>query len=580
MKKILFVIIAIIASGNCFAQTVTINKDYILIGTKKIEKNSNFSIDKSFHLSEVKIGDSKDGEKRFFVVKEDEKQILKTKAAIKESSDIDLELTPGKVYKFEWKESFRFNTVQGKPDVVEKEADNSAIEEEPKKEEKPEKDEAKIETASTDNQLVDKVETPEAVADEGGNTVNGYLFWNLLLTAALLLLVIYVVLNNAKVKNVLRRRKVMIDDLREQLSNSSYKTASPDNGNLKKQVEEIKNEVKRDLKGNLKNELANDLKAGLQNDLESGLKKLSAEIDALKSEVDSKLETLSTLRQTAEPNRSVEEPTAKSESRPSLQSEIAHSRGHQNDALSSIQFGKSNRFKNTESPKPSVVEVHEPAAQSVLEIVEVAEPQEPAEKPVLSPVEVPVSEAPVKIGWNMQDDAVEVKTETEPETIATPQSAQKSSFNQERSIWDMDDDEIHPASQPYAHPTSQPVFTTNTDNGASINWLDFPESNEGYFKLMGEDPKTGKAIFQAYQDFETDDCLFKAKIFDNSKAEFDLISLRRVQYLSYISGAINSVGSCSLKDANNYGLVSKGYAEKTPDGSWMIVRKVEIEVSK
>lgn len=357
----------------------------------------------------------------------------------------------------------------------------------------------------------------------------------------------------------------MIDDLREQLNNSSYRISSPDNGNLKKQVEDIKNEVKRDLKGNLKNELTNDLKTGLKNDLESGLKKLSAEIDALKSEVDSKLEALSTLRQ-------AQEPTAKSEGRPSLQSEIAHSKGHQNDALSSIQFGKSHRFNNTESQKPSVVEVQKPADKP-------DEPEKPAEKPV--------SEAPVKIGWNMQDDAAEVKTEKEPEIIVAPQasaelsrSAQKPSFNQEQSIWDIDDDENHPAPQPFAHPTSQPVFTTNTDNGASINWLDFPESNDGYFKLMGEDSKTGKAIFQAYQDFETDDCLFKARIIDGSKAEFDLISLRRVQYLSYIGGAINSVGNCSLKDANNYGLVSKGYAEKTPDGSWMIVRKVEIEVSK
>lgn len=38
MKKILFITIAVIALNNCFAQTVTINKDYILIGTKKIEK--------------------------------------------------------------------------------------------------------------------------------------------------------------------------------------------------------------------------------------------------------------------------------------------------------------------------------------------------------------------------------------------------------------------------------------------------------------------------------------------------------------------------------------------------------------
>ncbi len=558
MKKILFVIIAIIASGNCFAQTVTINKDYILIGTKKIEKNSDFSIDKSFHLSEVKIGDSKDGEKRFFVVKEDEKQILKTKAAIKESSDIDLELTPGKVYKFEWKESFRFTTVQGKPDVVEKEADKQVVEEQSTKEEEPTKVETKVETASTDNQLVDKVEIPETVTDNGGGTVNSYFIWNLVLTVGLLLLAIFIFLNNTKIKNVLKHRKAMIDDLREQLSNSSYKTSSLDNGNLKKQVEEIKNEMKRDLKGVLKNELANDLKAGLKNDWEDSLKKLSAEIDALKSEVDSKLEALSTLRQ-------AQKPTAKSESRPSLQSEIAHSRGHQNDALSSIQFGKSQRFNNTESQKPSVVEVQTPVDKP-------DEPQKPTEKPV--------SEAPVKIGWNMQDDDAEVKTEQESEAIVTPQVAQKSSFNQERSIWDIDDDENHPTSQPYTRPTSQPAFTTNTDNGASINWLDFPESNDGFFKLMGEDPKTGKAIFQAYQDFETDDCLFKARIFDNSKAEFDLISLRRVQYLSYIGGAINSVGSCSLKDANNYGLVSKGYAEKTPDGSWMIVRKVEIEVSK
>lgn len=553
MKKILFITIAVIALNNCFAQTVTINKDYILIGTKKIEKNSNFSIDKSFHLSEVRIGDSKDGEKRFFVVKEDEKQILKTKAAIKESSDIDLELTPGKVYKFEWKESFRFNTVQGKPDVAEKETDNQVAEEQSQNEEQPQKDEEKVETASTDNQLIDKVETPEKHVDESGAAINGYFMWNLLLTAGLLLLAIFVFLNNIRIKNVLRRRKVMIDDLREQLSNSSYRASSSDNGNLKKQVEDIKNEIKRDLKALLKNELTNDLKAELKNDLESGLKKLSTEMDTLKSNVDSKLETLS------------KPADVKPEGRPSLQSEIAHSREHQNDALSSIQFGKKHRFDNTESPKPSVGEAHEP-------IGEPNEPQKPAEKPV--------SEAPVVIGWNMQDDATEVKPEIEPETIIAPQTAQKPSFNQERSIWDIDDDENHPAPQPFARPTSQPVFTTNTDNGASINWLDFPESNEGYFKLMGEDPKTGKAIFQAYQDFETDDCLFKARIIDGSKAEFDLISLKRVQYLSYINGAINSIGSCSLKDANNYGLVSKGYAEKTPDGSWMIIRKVEIEVSK
>lgn len=129
----------------------------------------------------MRIGDSKDGEKRFFVVKEDEKQILKTKAAIKESSDIDLELTPGKVYKFEWKESFRFNTVQGKPDVAEKETDNQVAEEQSQNEEQPQKDEEKVETASTDNQLIDKVETPEKHVDESGAAINGYFMWNLCL---------------------------------------------------------------------------------------------------------------------------------------------------------------------------------------------------------------------------------------------------------------------------------------------------------------------------------------------------------------------------------------------------------------
>lgn len=73
-----------------------------------------------------------------------------------------------------------------------------------------------------------------------------------LLTAGLLLLAIFVFLNNIRIKNVLRRRKVMIDDLREQLSNSSYRASSSDNGNLKKQVEDIKNEIKRDLKALLK----------------------------------------------------------------------------------------------------------------------------------------------------------------------------------------------------------------------------------------------------------------------------------------------------------------------------------------
>lgn len=574
MKKILFSIIVFIASSNCLAETVTINKNSIQIGTQTIKKNSKFTIDRSLHLNEVVIGNAKDGEKRFFVVKKNERQILRTKAAIKESSAIDLELTPGNMYQFEWKESFKFNTIQGKPEEPTERADNV---------DKEVKNVADVETTTSDNELVDKVETEDSLGMvetsnvEGSKSdVNGYFVWNLILTILLVLLSIYTFLNNVKTKVALKARKKMIFDLQEQLDNFSP-NASSTPVNMQKQLAGIKDNLKKELKNSLKNELTSDLRLSLTNELKNDLMNylandlmnnltnnltsdlkdaltsdlkdtFNSDYDRLSAEIDSLRQKINSM-----PVVQSQPAAAQPEKRESLQSEIAHNREQQqNNPLDSIQFGSLSRWIDARKP----VRQDQPAAPGT--------PQQHSEPSV--------SETQVKRGWNMQDV-------DDDDTVAVNPATEHVAPALEPTIFQMnDDDNGNVAAEDAATPSQR--LTGNTDNGASINWLDFKESDEGYFKLMGEDAKTGNAIFQAYQDFETDDCLFKARILDTNKAEFDLISLRRIQYLSYINGAVNSVGTCSLKDANTYGLISKGYAEKTPDGSWLITRKVEIEVSK
>ena len=200
MKKILILFIIILCSAWSMAETVTINTNNVVIGNKKVEKGGTLELGKNVKLDKVIIGDVKNGEKRFFVVKENGKEVLKTKAAIKEDATISITLRPGQKYQFEWKGSLAFSTVAGKQtaeEIAEEKAEKKKEEAKAEAEEKQEEvadnsaQQASEEPKSEEAQLVDVLEEDtnadiedeeEAEGESNGGTSTGIIVWLVILT--------------------------------------------------------------------------------------------------------------------------------------------------------------------------------------------------------------------------------------------------------------------------------------------------------------------------------------------------------------------------------------------------------------
>lgn len=211
MKKILIVFSFLLCCSLIMAETVTINTNSVIIGNKKVDKNGTLELGKSVKLDKVVIGDVKNGEKRFFIVKENDKEILKTKFAIKEDATISVTLKPGAKYQFEWKGAFNFSTVQGKKEDVK--ADEAEEKEEAKEDKAEKKDEkavkedadkkeevkAKENKPEEETSLVEILDDEEAAAaaeadaeaekENGGGTSAGIIVWLVILTILLLILI-------------------------------------------------------------------------------------------------------------------------------------------------------------------------------------------------------------------------------------------------------------------------------------------------------------------------------------------------------------------------------------------------------
>ena len=195
------------------AETVTVNTNNIIVGNKKVEKGGTLELSKNMKLDKVIIGDVKNGEKRFFVVKENGKEILKTKAAIKEDGTINVTLRPGQKYQFEWKGSLSISTVAGKQTAEEaaaekaeeekKAAEAAAANEEEKAEAAPEEakptEEVKKDKDEEETQLIDVLDEDAgaayADADEEesqeaapSGTSTGIIVWLVILTILVVIL--------------------------------------------------------------------------------------------------------------------------------------------------------------------------------------------------------------------------------------------------------------------------------------------------------------------------------------------------------------------------------------------------------
>lgn len=89
-----------------------------------------------------------------------------------------------------------------------------------------------------------------------------------------------------------------------------------------------------------------------------------------------------------------------------------------------------------------------------------------------------------------------------------------------------------------------------------------------------------KEYFTNVLETKQDTCVYVIDLSSATKGEFDIISIEKIKQRNGWDSVIEYTGDCTINEAKSFKTNKRGKCEKVSDGTWKVIEKLKITISK